>query len=82
VLTSGGALSGPLGLTWTPAGDLIAVNDNNGVAVEITPAGHQVATRTLVPNGAGDLFGVTPTTDGQGLLFVNDGTNALDLFSG
>jgi hypothetical protein len=82
VLTSGGALSGPLGLTWTPAGDLIAVNGNNGVAVEITPAGHQVATKTLVPNGAGDLFGVTPTTDGQGLLFVNDGTNALDLLSG
>jgi hypothetical protein len=33
---------------------------------------------TLVRNGAGDLFGVTPTASGHGLLFVNDGTNALD----
>jgi hypothetical protein len=37
---------------------------------------------TLVPRGAGDLFGVTTPPDGRGLLFVNDGTNALDLFSG
>jgi hypothetical protein len=81
VLTSGGSLSGPLGLTVAPDGDLIAVNGNNGKAVEVTQAGRQVAAVTLVPHGAGDLFGVTPTADGQGLLFVNDGTNALDLFS-
>ena len=81
-LTSGGALSGPLGLTWTPVGDLIAVNGNNGNAVEISLAGRQIATATLVPDGAGDLFGVVPSPDGQGLLFVNDGTNALDLLSG
>jgi len=81
MLTSGGSLSGPLGLTVAPGGDLIAVNGNNGKAVEITPAGRQVAAVTLVPHGAGDLFGVTTTADGQGLLFVNDGTNALDLFS-
>ena len=81
VLTSGGALAGPLGLTLAPDGDLIAVNGNNGNAVEITPAGRQVATVTLVPAGAGDLFGVTTPGDGQGLLFVNDGTNTLDLFS-
>jgi DNA-binding beta-propeller fold protein YncE len=80
-LTSGGALNGPLGLTTAPDGDLIAVNGNNGNAVEITPGGRQVATVTLVPHGAGDLFGVTTYTDGQGVLFVNDGTNALDLFS-
>jgi hypothetical protein len=82
VLTSGGSLNGPLGLTALPDGNLIAVNGNNGQAVEITPAGRQVATVTLVPHGAGDLFGVTTPADGQGLLFVNDGTNALDLFSG
>jgi hypothetical protein len=82
VLTSGGSLNGPLGLTAIPDGNLIAVNGNNGKAVEITPAGRQVATVTLVPRGAGDLFGVTTPADGQGLLFVNDGTNALDLFSG
>ncbi|MGD0685444.1 MAG: hypothetical protein ABSA03_10040 [Streptosporangiaceae bacterium] len=81
VLTSGGALDGPLGLTLAPGGDLIAVNGNNGNAVEITPGGRQVATVTLVQHGAGDLFGVTTPADGQGLLFVNDGTNALDLLS-
>jgi hypothetical protein len=53
----------------------------DGRAIEITPAGRQAATVTLVPHGAGDLFGVTTPADGQGLLFVNDGTNALDLFS-
>jgi hypothetical protein len=62
-------------------GNLIAVNGDNGNAVEVTPTGRQVATVTLVPHGAGDLFGVTPLADGQGLLFVNDGANALDLFS-
>jgi hypothetical protein len=58
------------------------VNGNNGNAVEVTPAGRQVARVTLVPGGAGDLFGVTPAADGAGLLFVNDGTNALDFLSG
>jgi hypothetical protein len=80
LLTSGGSLSGPLGLTLAPNGDLVAVNGNNGQAVEVTPDGRQVATVTLVPRGAGDLFGVTTPADGQGLLFVNDGTNTLDLF--
>jgi hypothetical protein len=77
-LTTGGSLDGPLGLTLAPDGDLIAVNGNNGKAVEITPRGRQITTVTLVAHGAGDLFGVTPTANGHGLLFVNDGTNALD----
>jgi hypothetical protein len=77
-LTKGGSLNGPLGLTLVPGGDLVAVNGNDGNAVEVSPDGKQVATVTLVPNGAGDLFGVAPAADGQGLLFVNDGTNALD----
>jgi hypothetical protein len=81
LLTSGGALNGPLGLTIAPNGDLIAVNGNDGKAIEITPTGHQTATITLAPHGAGDLFGVTTPADGQGLLFVNDGSNALDLYS-
>jgi len=81
ILATGRALNGPLGLTLAPDGDLIAVNGNNGMAVEITPGGRQVAAVTLVPGGAGDLFGVTTPADGQGLLFVNDRTNALDLFS-
>jgi len=78
IVTSGGSLNGPLGMTTAPDGDLVAVNGNDGRAVEITPRGRQVTTVTLVAHGAGDLFGVTATAGGKGLLFVNDGTNALD----
>jgi hypothetical protein len=78
LLSAGGALDAPLGMTMAPNGDLIVVNGNNGNAVEITPAGRQLATRTLVKNGAGDLFGIITTSDG--VIAVNDGTNALDLF--
>jgi len=77
-LSTGGALSAPLGMTMAPNGDLVVVNGNNGNAVEITPAGKQVATRTLIKNGAGDLFGIITTQTGDGLIVANDGTNALD----
>jgi hypothetical protein len=76
-LTKGGALNAPLGLLAAPNGDLIAVNGNNGRAVEISPQGHQVATATLVPNGAGALFGLTLSLSGHGLVFVNDGKNTV-----
>jgi hypothetical protein len=79
-LSAGGALDAPLGMTLAPNGDLIVVNGNNGNAVEVTPAGKQLATKTLVKNGAGDLFGVITTQAGDGLIIANDGTNALDLF--
>ena len=78
LLSAGGALDAPLGMTLAPNGDLIVVNGNNGNAVEITPAGRQLTTRTLVKNGAGDLFGII--TMPNGILAVNDGTNALELF--
>ena len=80
-LFSGGALDAPLGMTMTPNGDVLVVNGNDGNAVEITPQGKQVATTTLVKNGAGDLFGVTLAPGGRQLIFVNDGTNALDTSS-
>jgi hypothetical protein len=75
----GGALNAPLGMTLAPDGDLVVVNGNNGDAVEITPQGRQLATKTLVRNGAGDLFGIITTSEGN-LLAVNDGTNALEEF--
>ncbi len=75
---AGGALNAPLGMTLAPNGDLVVVNGNDGNAVEVSPAGKQVATKTLLKNGAGDLFGLT--TISGGLLVVNDGTNALDLY--
>ena len=75
-LSAGGALDAPLGMTIAPNGDLVVVNGNNGDAVEITPAGKQLATKTLIKNGAGDLFGIITTQ--TGLVIANDGTNALD----
>ncbi len=78
-LSIGGALDAPLGMTLVSNGDLVVVNGNNGNAVEITPSGRQVATRTLIKNGAGDLFGII-TAPGDGLLVGNDGTNAIDEF--
>ena len=75
-LSTGGALDAPLGMTVAPNGDLVVVNGNNGNAIEITPAGKQLATKTLVKNGAGDLFGILTTR--AGLIIANDGTNALD----
>ncbi|MGH3257421.1 MAG: hypothetical protein ACRDOU_18860 [Streptosporangiaceae bacterium] len=81
-VSAGGALNAPLGMTLAPNGDLVVVNGNNGNAVEITPAGRQVRTRTLIKNGAGDLFGIIMTRAGDDLLVANDGTNALDVFRG
>jgi hypothetical protein len=57
------------------------MNANDGNVVEISPQGHQVAKKTLVPQGSGDLFGATIASGGKELLFVNDGTNALDIAS-
>lgn len=78
LISMGGSLNAPLGMVLAPNGDLVVVNGNNGVATELTPAGKQVASKTLVKKGAGDLFGLAVTPDGQGIVFVNDGTNALD----
>ncbi len=78
LLSAGGALDAPLGMTLAPNGNLVVVNGNNGNAVEITPAGRQLTTKTLVKNGAGDLFGIITTPDG--IVAANDGTNALELF--
>ena len=75
----GGNLNAPLGMVLAPNGDVIMVNGNNGSATELSPGGKQVATRTLIKNGAGDLFGLALTANGQGLLLVDDGANALDL---
>jgi hypothetical protein len=81
-VSTGGALNAPLGMTLAPNGDLVVVNGNNGNAVEITPAGRQLTTKTLIKNGAGDLFGIITTQAGDGLLVANDGTNAIDEFRG
>lgn len=48
------------------------MNGSNGQVVEINPAGRTAASKTLVPNGAGDLFGVATLLSGHGFYFVDD----------
>ncbi len=77
------ALNGPLGLAIAPDGDIVTVNGGNGRAVETTPGGIQVATRFLdstgTPPGNGALFGLAVAPRGDGLYFVDDDTNQLNL---
>jgi hypothetical protein len=80
-VSSGGALNGPLGLTIAPNGDILTVNAGDGNIVETTPAGSQVATKTIDTSGqgAGTLFGLAITPNRKGVYFVDDGDNTLDL---
>jgi hypothetical protein len=78
-VAKGGSLSAPLGMITAPNGDLLVVNGNNGVISELSPSGKVVAKRSLIHKGAGDLFGLALTPNAQGLYFVNDGANMLDL---
>ena len=80
--SSGGNLNNPLGLATAPNGDVIAVNANDGNAVEVSPSGVQVDTKMIDTfNSGGDLFGLAIAPNGHGLLFVNDnsGANTLDI---
>jgi hypothetical protein len=83
VVTSGGALNTPLGLTVAPRGDVLTVNGGDGRLVETTPAGTQVATRFLdksgSPKGAGALFGLAVAPFASGLYYVDDAVNTLRL---
>ena len=81
-VSRGGGLNNPLGLATAPNGDLIAVNGNDGNAVEVTPFGAQVDTMTIDPFvSGGDLFGLAIAPNGHGVLFVDDNgsANTLDL---
>jgi hypothetical protein len=79
VISSGGALNEPLGMAFTPMGDLVIMNGSDGDAVEVSRSGKQLGAETIIRNGAGDLIGLTLTPTANGILFGNDGTNALDL---
>jgi DNA-binding beta-propeller fold protein YncE len=78
-LSIGGALNDPLGMTVATNGDVLTVNGNDGNMVVTKPNGEQSATILLDPAGAGVLFGLTDVRE-QGVYFVDDGTNTLDLF--
>jgi hypothetical protein len=83
VLTSGGQLKGPLGLTIAPNGDVLTVNGGNGLIVETTPGGAQVAhfflDKSGSPPGSGALFGLAVAPNGRGVYYVDDATNFLRL---
>jgi hypothetical protein len=81
VISSGSALTAPLGMILAPNGDLLVANAGDGNLVEVTPAGEQVATKMIdsTNTGAGTLFGLSLTPDGTGVYFVNDGDNTLNL---
>ncbi len=83
VVTKNGSLNAPLGLTIAPNGNVLTVNGNNGLIVETTPGGVQVAKRLLdsagSPKGAGALFGLAVAPNRSGVYFVDDVTNMLRL---
>jgi hypothetical protein len=79
-VTSNINLNQPLGLAIAPGGDILTVNAGDGNIVETTQAGAQVATFTLIQNGAGGLFGLAVAPEGKGIYFVNDVVNTLQLF--
>jgi hypothetical protein len=81
-LSHRGSLNFPLGLTVAPNGEVLTVNGGDGFITEITPGGVQIAKRLLdntgTPPGSGTLFGLI-YQPGYGLLFVDDGSNTLNL---
>lgn len=85
VLSRGGQLANPLGIVLAPNGDLLVANAVNGKIVEVAPSGHQLGEYYADddigqdPPGNGDLFDVAVDQAGTGVLFVNDGTNTLEL---
>ncbi len=81
-VSAGGALNGPLGMALAPNGDILVVNGNDGNLVEIRPFdGDQVALENVdnTGTGAGTLFGLAIAPHNQGIVFVNDGNNMLDI---
>ena len=85
-VSAGGALNDPLGLAMASNGDILTVNGGDGNIVETTRGGAQVAVETLdttaTPPGApgnGALFGVAIPADREGVYFVDDVTNTLNI---
>ncbi len=83
IVSQGGSLNDPLGLTVTPGGNILTVNGNNGWLVETTPDGEQIHKALLDstgnPPGAGALFGLVDVR-GTGIYYVDDASNTLNLF--
>jgi|SRR5579871_3893008 len=76
-----GALNQPLGLAVAPNGDILTVNAGDGNMVETRPGGEQVTVKNVdtTGTGGGTLFGLALTPSRDGVYFVNDGNNTLNL---
>jgi len=82
-ITKGGWLNTPLGLITAPNGDVLTVNGGNGLIVETTPSGTQVAKKMLdssgSPPGSGALFGLVLAPHNAGVYYVDDAVNTMRL---
>jgi hypothetical protein len=80
-VSQGGALNGPLGLALAPNGNILTVNGGDGNMVETTTGGRQVAVKDVdvSKQGAGTLFGLAVAPKHNGVYFVDDGNNTLNL---
>ncbi len=83
-LSIGGSLNGPLGLAVAGNGHILTVNSGNGLIVETSQTGEQLARKFLdetgSPPGAGALFGVLARDDTR-IFFVDDASNTLRLLN-
>lgn len=86
VISADNNLSGPLGMSIAPNGNILTVNGGDGNLVETRPSGKQIAVRTLDnspappnPPGFGALFGVAANAGGPNVYYVDDNTNTLNL---
>jgi len=84
MVTKRGKLNTPLGLAIAPNGDVLTVNAGDGLIVETNPGDKQVANflldNTGTPPGAGALFGLAVTPNANGVYYVDDAANTLNLF--
>jgi hypothetical protein len=67
-------------MALAPNGNIITANGDDGLLVETTPRGSQVA-HFDTGLGGGSLFGIAVKPGGNGLYLVDDGSNHLDLLS-
>jgi hypothetical protein len=78
-LSEGGGLNAPLGLASLIDGDILAANAGDGNMVEINLLGQQVAVKNVDVSGAGagTLFGLAVALNG--IYYVDDGNNTLNV---
>jgi sugar lactone lactonase YvrE len=74
-------LNGPLGMTLAPNGDILTANGDDGNIVETTPGGTQTDVAADSVNGGGALFGLTVPSGFDGVYFVDDATNTLNVLA-